>query len=209
MARLANGVFGPLAGKLGGVVFGSWKGINYGRAYVVPANPQTPSQQTQRTKMGDCVAWARPIKDSVLNRYYGFNLVKRSAFNQFVSQNISLFDGSPAYADIVLGVGNIQSADFASLSYSSGSHALTASWSTTVEWDGLATDKIDALAYNSTKNTYSYISGSPLRSTGSGTIPLTGEEAGDTVYVYLIAYRVVDGVVVASATPSANFNVLS
>lgn len=208
MARLSNGVFGPLAGKLGGVVFGSWKGINYGRAYVVPANPQTPSQQGQRSKMTKCIAFARPIKNTVLNRFYSFNLVQRSAFNEFVSKNLHLFGDTPTYNSIVLGQGSIQQVSMAAISYNSGSKTLSVVYDTTVEWDGLASDNIHLVAYNPATDHFDYSTGTILRSTGTITVVLENPTAGDNIRIWAIASRSVDGSVVAASTSTIATNII-
>jgi hypothetical protein len=49
MARITRGILGGGRGKVANVVMGNWKGIDYLRAYAVPANPRTLAQVTVRT----------------------------------------------------------------------------------------------------------------------------------------------------------------
>ena len=51
MGTFKQGIYGGYSGKVGNVVGGSWKGIDYMR--ILPtsvANPQTDAQLTQRQK---------------------------------------------------------------------------------------------------------------------------------------------------------------
>ena len=51
MGKIAQGILGGLSGKVGNVIGGSWKGIDYIR--IKPssvANPRTVGQVNQRTK---------------------------------------------------------------------------------------------------------------------------------------------------------------
>jgi hypothetical protein len=46
MSKVNGGLLGTFSGKIGGMVGGSWKGIQYARGYVVPSNPNTDAQKT-------------------------------------------------------------------------------------------------------------------------------------------------------------------
>lgn len=89
------------SGALGGaIVYGSWKGLDVAREYVIPANPQTAAQTTQRSYMTDAVdewhttgaaaleaadklAWNRYA--GVLGRMSGFNAFCRAWINEAVA----------------------------------------------------------------------------------------------------------------------------
>ena len=44
MAKIKAGILSKVSGKVAGVVGGTWKGTNYLRELVKPANPNTPLQ---------------------------------------------------------------------------------------------------------------------------------------------------------------------
>jgi len=170
MAIMRNGVFSNPGGKLGGVVFARWKTVDYGRAYSIPSNPNSANQQVQRNKMKDCVAWVKVLIYTTLNKFYDPFERDRSAFNTFVSKNIALFDGSPAYASIVLGEGSLYPAYFdGALSYDSGTLVVTASFLTASGYNGNATDKVALIVYDSTTNKFAYSTSDTARSTGENT----------------------------------------
>lgn len=95
-AVLETGILGKVSGKVANVVGGTWKGINYVRAYFVPSNPNTSAQQLQRSKMRACIAFARQLTGSLIQPYWDKFAVAMSGFNHFVSENIGYFT-SPNY----------------------------------------------------------------------------------------------------------------
>lgn len=65
-------IFGDIySGKVGKAgVFATWKGRQYRRSYVIPANPRTPAQQTVRNSFKNAVdAW------------HGFDALQKEAYN--------------------------------------------------------------------------------------------------------------------------------
>lgn len=98
MAKTQAPLFGfGASGKLGdALVFGTWKGIDVARRYVVPSNPQTAAQTTQRGYMADAVdQWHTTGADalegadkSAWNRYAGV-LTRMSGFNAFCKEFIA------------------------------------------------------------------------------------------------------------------------
>jgi hypothetical protein len=82
------------SGKLAdAIVFADWKGIDLARKYVIPANPQTPAQVTQRGYMTGAVAQWHTVGADALegedklawNRYAGV-LPPMSGFNAFTKE---------------------------------------------------------------------------------------------------------------------------
>lgn len=93
------------SGKLGGsLVYGSWKGLDVAREYVIPANPQSAAQTVQRGYFSDAVAdWhttgatALEAADKLAwNRYAGV-LGRMSGFNAFTREwvNEAVAGGTP------------------------------------------------------------------------------------------------------------------
>lgn len=116
MAKPKAPLFGfGASGQLGkAIVYGSWKGIDVAREYVIPANPQSSSQQTQRGKMTSAVAeWhdttnVLSATDKLAwNRLAGVQSPPRSGFNEFCKR---LIDASIAYGaafEHMFGIANI------------------------------------------------------------------------------------------------------
>lgn len=97
MAKLT----GPLLsfgarGQLGKtLVYGEWKGIDVVRTYVIPANPNSAAQQTQRGRLANAVNdWHVEGLDAddvtAWDRYAATLPAPQSGFNAFVSRNIAI-----------------------------------------------------------------------------------------------------------------------
>lgn len=95
MAKLKAPLFSLEArGALGeDIVFFPWKGIAAVRAYVIPANPQTAAQQTQRGYMTSAVAeWHAASfnadDQTAFNRWAGVHARTMTGFNRFCKEYI-------------------------------------------------------------------------------------------------------------------------
>jgi len=83
-----------ISGKAGTVVFSKWKGRLYVRRHCIPANPNTPDQQTQRGWMRAVVAWWHDLEQQVQDHCGELAAVEQiSGFNAFVARNVKdLYD---------------------------------------------------------------------------------------------------------------------
>lgn len=115
MAKTQAPLFGfGASGQLGkALVFGKWKGIDVARQYVVPANPDTAAQNTQRGYLAGAVdQWhdatnvLSATDKEAWNRLAGLQKPPRSGFNQFVKGIIdeNVAGGTPGH---FFGVTNI------------------------------------------------------------------------------------------------------
>ncbi len=111
MAKIKAGILSKVSGKVAGVVGGTWKGTNYLRELVKPANPNTPLQQAQRGKMSFVVAVARQLVGDVLNPYLNKFCKTMSGYNWFCKENIKRLAGTPLKFSSapVLSFGTLQS----------------------------------------------------------------------------------------------------
>lgn len=85
--------FSPLissmSGATAGAVFSRWKGRNYVRERVIPANPQSVDQTTQRNYMSSCVGWWHDLKTTLKASCDELGATwSVSGFNAFVARNL-------------------------------------------------------------------------------------------------------------------------
>ena len=126
MAKIKAGILSKVSGKVAGVVGGTWKGTNYLRELVKPANPNTPLQQAQRSQMRAVVRCARTLTGDVFKPFLDKFLKNMSGYNWFVKNNIKKFDGTDNALNSALAfsTGNMQTGSAAfSLSLASASIA--------------------------------------------------------------------------------------
>jgi hypothetical protein len=88
MARITRGILGGGRGKVANVVMGNWKGIDYLRAYAVPANPRTESQTSVRTTFSSASQAA-----SILNNFLRLLPEQRPRQSNFNVATRLLFEG--------------------------------------------------------------------------------------------------------------------
>ncbi len=146
MGIILSGILSKVSGKVAGVVGGSWKDKAYLRAYVKPANPNTAAQQVQRTKFSDTVAFAKPLVGQVFNAYTDKFQKSMSGFNFFIKDNIDIFDGSPAWAQINPVTGKLSFVTVTS-SQLIGT-TVTVAYAPNNGNNGLDTDKVFMLVYD-------------------------------------------------------------
>ena len=87
MAKYTGSVFGNISGKQGGVVASKWKGINYIRGYTIPANPDTPDQQSSRAKFKRVSQLLSYVNEIILKPFWSPIPKGKSAYNAAMEAN--------------------------------------------------------------------------------------------------------------------------
>jgi hypothetical protein len=188
VSKLQTGILGGPKGKVGGVVGFRWKDKDCIRGYAIPANPNTTAQQTQRGLMKDCVAFAKLLVGQVFNAYTDKFIRSMSGFNYFVKANIKLFDGSTDYAAIKVTEGQLFVPGVTSANYSS--NVIEIGYSDALGNNGLATDKVYAIAYHKPTGIMYFPAAESARS-ASGinlTVPSGLTAADFVVYAFAAQY---------------------
>ena len=202
MAIINQGILGGFSGKIGNVVGGSWKGINYMRVLTKPSNPNSEKQQNQRTKFTTALSFLQPITPFLRVGYKLFT-AKQTAFNAAMSNVLTNGIAGEApnlelvYAAISVSKGNLTPVANPAFTYDSGEITMT--------WDdnsgsgtAKATDKAMYVVYNPTKVDAVYETSGADRSIKTQVADLPAEWIGDTVQVYL-AFITADGKDVANS----------
>lgn len=190
MAKIQAGILSNVRGAVAGVVGGTWKGKNYVRARVTPANPNTVAQQAQRGKMGSAVAFAKLILGGVLQPFVDPFQKYMSGFNWFIKKNIASFSDPTVWASIVVTEGTLFGLTDVVKDFDGPSIKL--------EWDGtalgpngLATDKVTFIAVNKVTGVVFQVGTAVNRSTGTAQVN-TGATVNLANYVvYTVVYRLV------------------
>ncbi len=191
MGKISQGVLGGFSGKVGNVVGGTWKGIDYMR--IKPANvtnPRTEGQVDQRSKFSTVLRFLQPMTDFLR---VGFKLYanKMTQFNAAMSYNLNnaITGAYPNfmvdYASALVTRGNLSGvANGAASSPSAGDVQIT--------WDdnsgsgsAQATDKALIVLLNATRQEAVFTTAGPARSAGTETISVPSEYTGEDVEVFL------------------------
>jgi len=146
MAKLTGPLFSLSAsGKLAKtLVYADWKGIDYARQYVIPSNPNSAGQQTQRGFLTTAVAQWQDVVNVLntldkanLNRAAGLEAKPMSGFNVYVRgvvdclvgafTNYHIFatvEGVPAAGAIQIVASSVVDANGVELRYGTSSRSL-------------------------------------------------------------------------------------
>jgi flagellar basal body rod protein FlgB len=191
MATFVKGILGGFSGKVGTVIGGTWKGIDYMRSKASSiSNPQTAAQLDQRLRFSIMGKFLRPLT-AFLRIGFKSQAVKMSAINAAMSYNL---------ANALTGTYPDYDVDFTRVLVSQGTlpGALNAEATATVageigytwednstDTDASATDKALLVVYNPSKNKVVTVVDGNTRSGGSQTITLPANFTGDEVQCYI------------------------
>ena len=190
MGKIYNGILGGFSGKVGPVVGAAWKGIQYMRAYVVPANPNSSGQQAQRAKMSAMVAMGRKVLSTLLNIYWDPFVSGMSGFNKFISVNISTLNGSNhLVAASKLSVGTLEGVDTSGATYNTGDGETVITWDETVTGNGALTDSVGLVVYDAVDDNFQVFTPAVTRDDESITVTATTGLTPTSVFAYLFFYR--------------------
>tara|TARA_R110001632_G_scaffold232421_1_gene373165 strand:- start:4509 stop:5150 length:642 start_codon:yes stop_codon:yes gene_type:complete len=204
MGKIAQGILGGLSGKVGNIVGGSWKGIDYIR--IKPssvANPRTEGQVNQRNKFTITLEYLQATKDFIKIGYKSF-ATKKTEFNAAMSYVLN---------NAVGGIAPNFTIDYSLALLSRGPLSgvlnpttdLTTAGQVSFDWDDNSaegnanvTDKAMVLVYNpSKKESISILDGAD-RTVGSQVVPIPNTYAGDTVELFM-AFVSADGTQVSNS----------
>ncbi|CAM1348396.1 DUF6266 family protein [Tenacibaculum crassostreae] len=204
MGKIPQGILGSLSGKVGSIIGGSWKGIDYIRIKPASvANPRTEGQVNQRNKFTITLEYLQATSDFIKVGYKAF-AVKKTEFNAAMSYVLNNAVGGIApnftidYSLALLSRGSLSSV-------LNGSTDLATPGQVTFDWDdnsaegnANATDKAMVLVYNPSKKESVSILDGVDRTVGSQAITIPNTYAGDTVELFM-AFVSADGTQVSNS----------
>lgn len=204
MGKIAQGILGGLSGKVGNIIGGSWKGIDYIR--IKPssvANPRTEGQVNQRNKFSITLEYLQATSDFIKIGYKSF-AVKKTEFNAAMSYVLNNAVGGVApsftidYTLALLSRGPLSGV-------LNGTTDLTTAGQVAFDWDDNSaegnanvTDKAMVLVYNPSKRESISILDGAGRTIGSQVVTIPNTYAGDTVELFM-AFVSEDGKTVSNS----------
>lgn len=154
MAKLRNGLLGKASGKVGGIVTANWKGINYAREYVIPANPRTVNQTARRDVFANLVFLGRQVKTVLINTFWD-NLFKgksTSGFAQFMGYNQKRITAVTNLENVKLVTGDLEGLIDLSADIQLAGNLIGFSWSDSIVSNGAPTDNVIVYCYVPERN---------------------------------------------------------
>ncbi len=191
MGKISQGILGGLSGKVGNIVGGNWKGIDYIR--IKPssvANPRTEGQVNQRTKFATTLSFLQANKAFIKVGYKSF-ANKRTEFNAAMSYilNNAITGTAPNfvidYTNALISRGSLSGVLNGATDLTTAGEA-TFSWGdNSAEGNANATDRAMVLVYNPSKKESIYTLTGANRTVGSQTISLPNTYSGDNVELFM------------------------
>tara|TARA_R110002050_G_scaffold300678_1_gene471483 strand:+ start:13726 stop:14367 length:642 start_codon:yes stop_codon:yes gene_type:complete len=204
MGKIAQGILGGLSGKVGNIVGGSWKGIDYIR--IKPssvANPRTEGQVNQRNKFTITLEYLQATKDFIKIGYKSF-ATKKTEFNAAMSYVLNNAVGGTApnftidYSLALLSRGSLSGVLNGTTDLTTAGQVAFAWSDNSAEGNANVTDKAMVLVYNpSKKESISILDGAD-RTVGSQVVTIPNTYAGETVELFM-AFVSADGTQVSNS----------
>ena len=193
MGKINQGILGGVSGKVGNIVGGSWKGIDYIR--IMPAsvaNPKTPAQVDQRSKFVTVLKFLQSITP-FLRVGYKTQAIKMTQFNSAMSDTLknSVTGTYPNYVidygNVLLSKGTLPNVLNPTSASAIPGNNIAFSWEdNTGMGDASATDKALVVVYCPELNDATYITeGGSSRDALGHTIAVPTSYAGKDVEVYI------------------------
>ena len=191
MGKISQGVLGGFSGKVGNIVGGTWKGIDYMR--IKPSNvsnPRTQGQVDQRTKFSNVLNFLQPMTEFLR---VGFKLyaIKMTQFNSAMSYQLqnaitgTYPDFSIDYTKVLVSKGALLRAEGAT-GVSTEAGVVKLSWTDNSASGGAkATDKALIMLHNGDKKVAVYDTAGAVRTAGTQSLSVPVDFSGDEVQAYL------------------------
>lgn len=182
---ITNGILGGFSGKVGPVVGGKWKDIDYMRSYVIPANPNSSGQQTVRAKFSALVGYAKTLLASLLQVYWDPFYSNMSGFNAFISANYTeLGAGNILDPSVIMAKGSLENVNQISSPNLSGT-TLTLDYNSTINGNGLATDLVHVVVGKEDGSKLKFYVTTLLRNSATKTVTIdSGFSTDDIVWIF-------------------------
>lgn len=132
---ITGNILGDMKQKTAEVVFFIWKGIQVFRKRVIPSNPRSPDQTTQRDFFTGVLRLGQDINTSVIKPFWKHLAIKKSEFNAWMSYHLLNLSSITNYANIKLCLGSLLATPIVSAVYTAGTGILAITWSSTPSGD--------------------------------------------------------------------------
>lgn len=191
MGKIARGILGGFSGKVGTVVGGRWKNIDYIRAKPISvANPRTEGQVNQRNRFTITLEYLQPNLSFIQKGFKSY-AVGKTEFNAAMSYvlNNAIVGTAPNftvdYSLALLSRGNLTSVLNGTTDLATPGQVAFGWTDNSTGGNANVTDKAMLLVYNpSKKESISILAGND-RSTGSQVVVIPDAYAGDTVELFM------------------------
>lgn len=204
MGSIKLGILGGFSGKVGTVIGGTWKGIDYMRSRATSVSqPNSSAQLEQRAKFKTVIDFLKPLTTFLRSGFKSL-AVKMTGFNAAMSYNMekAVKGAYPTftidYTKALVTAGSLPEAlNPAAVSTTAGEVAF--SWEdNSTEGGAMANDKCILVVYNPAQKRAITLEGGASRSAGNQVVTVPDAFSGDEVECY-ISFQNANGSVLSNS----------
>jgi hypothetical protein len=205
MGTINQGILGGFSGKVGTVIGGTWKGINFMRG-IAPrhSDAQTVRQMDQRLKFAVTLKFLQPLSGFIKVGFKDY-AIRMTAINAAFSYNIrNAIQGTyPSYAinyaNALVARGLLAPA-LNPVASSTAAGTVVFTWANnSSEMNANTTDQTLIVVFNPAKNQAVFLGDTSTRADGTQSVTVPNSFTGDLVQCY-IAFITEDGTVISNST---------
>ena len=150
MAKVSDGLLGPLSGKIGPMIASSWKGIPYFKSVHKPRTTNiSDKEKSNREKFKQAQAWLKPLLEFVRQGFKGYTKTVEgfSAAKSYLMKNALDAEGRIDPSKVKLSWGNLALPDKISVERID-TQKLQFNWEPTYGKEASDRDQVMLLAYD-------------------------------------------------------------
>jgi hypothetical protein len=191
MGTIKKGILGGFSGKVGTVIGGNWKGIDYMRSKAASiSNPKTEAQLDQRARFGAALKFLQPLTAFLRVGFKNY-AVKMTAFNSAMSYNLNNAltgaypDYSIDYESALVSRGSLPGALNPQIQNASPNQVEYTWQDNSLDSTASANDKVLLVVLNPARQKAITIIGGSERSSGVQTIEVPSIWSGEELQCYI------------------------
>lgn len=190
MSTIQKGILGGVSGKIGNVVGGCWKGIQFLRSLPSGNNSNTMQQKQQRLKFATVASFLRTIMvvirlgfNSYANKMTAYNAAFSYHFHHALEGEYP--DYTLNYSKVLVSRGHLSNANEVSCA-STEAAKIEVTWNSPVMvGTSSPTDVVVLVLINDAKQEAIYLLDAGTRAEGSAVVEVPSSYTGDEVHCYL------------------------
>lgn len=200
------GVSTTTKGKVGNQVFATWKGVQILKTRVIPHNPKSAAQMTNRDAFASLVDFGKSINTNLIKPIWDrLSAVHSTGWSDFIGYNQRNFAGVGFnLEELTVSKGSLAKVVVSEVTYNDGTGEVIATWAdNSDEINAAADDNVAALIYDESSNAF-FFGDLATRTDGTGTITLPdGLTLADlSAYIFCYVGTLPGGPVTASSLSS-------
>ncbi len=185
-----TGVFTSMKGKLGNVVMQTWKGIQVGRTHVIPANPKSPAQTTNRTLFTELVSMFKAILIPLVHKFWNpFTGAHETGWANLIGANQLIGAGSEIdYEAVKITEGSLPGEAISSATYDDLTGAVEVGWGDSHSAGSSGSDLCLVVAYDTVNNKWAFSDATAIREEESAGCMLNSGLTPADIISYLVFF---------------------